>query len=133
MAYVAKTREFGRRIRELRTEEGYSIATMFTGRTDLKMGEYVLEDIERIAESHDRKISFNIQRIVYDRANNTCQLCGWDRDKWKRDDPRILEIHHVEEHVDGGPNIPDNLVLLCSRCHDEVHAGRRELPPNIIG
>jgi len=42
LAYVAKAREFGRRIRELRTEEGYAIATRFTGRPDLKMGEYVL-------------------------------------------------------------------------------------------
>jgi hypothetical protein len=132
LAYVAKAREFGRRIRELRTEEGYSIATRFTGRPDLKMGEYILEDLERIAEPHDRKIPFDIQRIVYERAKNTCQLCSWNRKKWKRDDPRILELHHVEEHAEGGLNIPDNLILLCSRCHDEVHAGRRKLPPNII-
>jgi len=133
MAYVAKAREFGRRIRELRTEEGYAIATRFTGRPDLKMGEYVLENAERIAEPHDRKIPFDVQKEVYEKANNTCQLCGWNREKWTRDDPRILELHHVEEHVEGGPNIPENLVVLCGRCHDDVHAGRRELPPNIIG
>ena len=133
MAYVAKAREFGRRIRELRTEEGYAIATSFTGRPDLKMGEYVLENAERIAEPHDRKIPFDVQKEVYEKANNTCQLCGWNREKWTRDDPRILELHHVEEHVEGGPNIPENLVVLCGRCHDEVNAGRRELPPNIIG
>lgn len=133
LAYVAKAREFGRRIRELRTEEGYAIATRFTGRPDLKMGEYVLENGERIAEPHDRKIPFDVQKEVYERAKNTCQLCGWNREKWTRDDPRILELHHIEEHVEGGPNIPENLVVLCSRCHDEIHAGRIELPPNIIG
>ena len=133
LAYVAKVREFGRRIRELRTEEGYSIATRFTGRPDLKMGEYILENSERIAEAHDRKIPFDIQRAVYERDNNTCRLCGWNRKKWTREDPRILELHHIEEHVEGGPNIPENLVVLCSKCHDEVHAGRRELPTNIIG
>lgn len=133
LAYVAKAREFGRRIRELRTEEGYAIATRFTGRPDLKMGEYVLENAERIAEPHDRKIPFDVQKEVYERAKNTCQLCGWNREKWTRDDPRILELHHIEEHVEGGPNIPENLVVLCGRCHDGVHAGRIELPPNIIG
>jgi 5-methylcytosine-specific restriction endonuclease McrA len=97
------------------------------------MGEYVLENAERIAEPHDRKVPFDVQKEVYERAKNTCQLCGWNREKWTRDDPRILELHHIEEHVEGGPNIPENLVVLCSRCHDEVHAGRRELPPNIIG
>lgn len=133
LAYVAKAKEFGRRIRELRTEEGYAISTRFTGRPDLRMGEYILETSERIAEPHDRNIPFEVQRIVYERANSTCELCGWSRERWTRDDPRILELHHITEHADGGPNVPENLVVLCSRCHDDVHAGRRELPPDIVG
>jgi len=132
LAYVAKAREFGRRVRELRTEEGYSVATNFTGRPDLKMGEYVLESEERIAEPHDRRIPFDAQRLVYERANSTCQLCGWNRKKWTPQEPRILELHHVAEHAQGGPNIPENLVVLCSKCHDDVHAKRRTLPDNIL-
>ncbi len=133
LAYVAKAKEFGRRIRELRTEEGYAIATRFTGRPDLKMGEYILESDERIAEPHDRRIPFEVQKLVYERAHSTCQLCKWGRQKWSRKDPRILELHHIAEHADGGPNVPENLVVLCSRCHDDVHAGRRKLPPDIMG
>jgi len=133
LAYVAKAREFGRRIRELRTEEGYPIATQFTGRPDLKMGEYVLESKDRIAESHDRRIPFEVQKAVYERDNNTCSLCGWLRKKWTRKDPRILELHHLQEHAAGGANVAQNLIVLCSKCHDEIHAGRKELPPNILG
>ena len=133
LAYVAKAKEFGRRIRELRTEEGYAISTRFTGRPDLRMGEYVLESSERIADPHDRNIPFEVQKAVYDRAKSTCELCGWGRKQWTKEDPRILELHHIIEHVDQGPNIPENLVVLCSRCHDDIHAGRRELPPNIVG
>ncbi|MGD0572277.1 MAG: HNH endonuclease signature motif containing protein [Sedimentisphaerales bacterium] len=132
LAYVAKAREFGRRIRELRTEGGYAIATMFTGRPDLKMGEYVLENAERIAEQHDRKIPFDVQKAVYERDDNRCKNCGWNRSQWRRDDPRMLELHHLEEHAEGGPNIKENLVCLCSRCHDDVHAGRIHLPPGIV-
>ena len=83
--YVAKATEYGRRVRELRTEEGYSIATRFTGRPDLRMGEYVLESKERIAEPHDRKIPFDVQKAVYERDKNTCRLDGWRR---KRDRAR---------------------------------------------
>lgn len=129
---MAKAKEFGRCVPELRTEEGYAIATHFTGRPDLKMGDYVLESADRIAEPHDRKIPFDVQKLVYDRAHNTCQLCGWNRDRWTRDDPRILELHHVAEHVDGGRNVPENLVVLCSKCHDDLHAARVELPPEIL-
>jgi len=133
LVYVAKAKEFGRRVRELRTEGGYAIATHFTGRPDLRMGEYVLESADRIAEPHDRKIPFEVQREVYDRASNTCELCGWNRKRWSRADPRILELHHVEEHVDGGRNVPENLVVLCSKCHDDLHAGRTQLPRGIVG
>ncbi len=132
LRYVAKASEFGRRIRELRTEEGYPISTRFTGRPDLKMGEYVMESSERIADPHDRKIPLEVQKVVYERADNACQLCGWNRSRWKKSDPRILELHHVAEYASGGSNTPENLVVLCSRCHDEIHAGRSELPPDLI-
>jgi hypothetical protein len=132
LAYVAKASEYGRRVRELRTEEGYPIATKLTGRPDLKMGEYVLESGERIAEPHDRRIPFEVQKAVYERTESTCELCGWNRGRWTREDPRILELHHISEHAEGGANVPENLLVLCSRCHDDIHAGRTELPPDIL-
>ncbi len=128
LRYVAKASQFGRRTRELRTEEGYAIATKFTGRPDLAMGEYVLESAERIAQPHDRQIPLDVQKEVYERDDNTCRLCGWARDRWRKDDPRILELHHKTEHVEGGHNTAENLIALCSKCHDDVHAGRQELP-----
>jgi hypothetical protein len=129
LAYVARDRtEFGRRVRELRTEDGWPVATRFTGRPDLRSGEYVLESQERIAEPHDRRIPHDVQKVVYSRDNNTCRLCGWNRDRWTPADPRILELHHLQHHRDRGPNEPRNLVVLCSRCHDEVHAGRLQIP-----
>src|SRR5207237_355419 len=83
---------FGRRARELRTEDGWGIATRFTGRPDLHSGEYVLESIERVAEPHDRRIPHDIQKEVYARDDNKCQLCGWNRDRWTAADPRILDL-----------------------------------------
>ena len=131
--YVARASEFGRRTRELRTEQGYPIATRFTGRPDLRMGEYVQKSRERIAEPHDRRTPFAVEKEVYARDDNTCRLCGWNRSRWNRRDPRILELHHVREHARGGANTADNLLVLCSRCHDDIHAGRRSLPADILG
>jgi len=130
--YVARAKEFGRRTRELRTEEGFAISTYFTGRPDLKMGEYVLESIERVAKPHDRKISYDTQKIVYERDNNSCCLCGWNHEKWTKKDPRIPELHHVHEHAKGGKNSADNIILLCSKCHDKIHAGKIKLPKNVL-
>ncbi len=129
LSYVSRdAKQFARRTRELRTEQGYAIATRFTGRPDLAPGQYVLLSAERIADPHDRSIPAPEQREVYIRDKNTCRLCGWNMERWRADDPRILELHHVEEHVKGGSNLADNLIVLCSSCHDQLHAGRLHLP-----
>lgn len=129
LAYVANdNKNFQRRVRELRTEEGYAVATMFTGRPDLRQGEYVLESAERIAEKHDRNIPKAVERAVYERDNSTCVICGWSHEKWTRKDPRFLELHHIEHHKAGGPNSDKNLIVLCNKCHDDVHANR-VVPP----
>ncbi len=126
--YVAKIADYARRIRELRTEEGYAVATHYTGRPDLRPGEYVLETTERVAEPHDRHIPNEVQREVYERDDNACRICGWNRAMWTREDPRFLELHHVEHHAQRGPNTRENLIVACNRCHDDIHAGR-VVPP----
>lgn len=90
-----------------------------------------LEGADRISEPHDRNIPIDVQKEVYRRADNACQLCGWNRDRWNKDDRRMLELHHLEQHAAGGENVEANLRVLCSRCHDEVHAGRVQLPSDI--
>jgi HNH endonuclease len=132
LAYVSGDKsEFGRRTRELRTEEGYAVATRFTGRPDLNAGEYVLLSLERVAEAHDLHIPSDVQREVYERDNSTCQQCGWNMSKWTTADARILELHHLTTHAARGSNSVENLLVLCSYCHDEVHAGRIDLPMNV--
>lgn len=124
LAYVARDRrEFGRRTRELRTEEGYAVATRFNGRPDLSMGEYVLLSADRIAEPHDRHIPEEVQKEVYARDENRCRnpACRY---QWTPADPRILELHHIVAHARRGPNAAENLLVLCNVCHDDVHANR---------
>jgi hypothetical protein len=107
---------------------GYAVATRFTGRPDLNAGEYVLLSIERVAEPHDRHIPSDVQRAVYERDSSTCQHCGWNMSMWSVADPRILELHHVTAHAQRGANDLENLIVLCSYCHDEVHAGAHQAP-----
>ncbi len=130
LAYVAEgAKEFARRVRELRTEDGFPIATLFTGRPDLAMGEYVLLSLDRLFDQHDRHIPLEVQRAVYERDTNTCRVCGWDMARWTAEDPRILELHHLKPHRERGDNTAENLIVICSRCHDGVHAGTVMIPP----
>ena len=112
--------EWGRRTRELRTEYGWPVLTKFTGRPDLPIGTYVLEENRQTPE-HDRSIPENVYRSVLVRDKHVCVDCGWHHDQWNRSDPRHLEVHHIQQHVDGGKNTADNLTTLCNICHDVRH------------
>ncbi|MCR2835254.1 HNH endonuclease [Parerythrobacter lacustris] len=132
LRYLANNkREWTRRSRELRTENGWPVMTMQQGRTDLPIGSYVLEE-DRQTYEHDRKIPDAVRVEVLERDQFACRVCGWTRDKAHKDDPRrLLELHHIEEHVKGGSNKAPNLLTLCNVHHDDFHAGRLDLTPNL--
>jgi hypothetical protein len=121
LQYVAQGSEWARRVRELRTEDGWPISTKVNGRPDLPSGIYVFEE-NRQTPKHDRKIPDNVRRQVLIRDNYRCTQCGWNYNMQNKADTRILEIHHKTRHVDGGKSEETNLVTLCNVCHDMVHA-----------
>lgn len=58
-------------------------------------------------------------RLALRRANDTCQVCG---EKARR----RLQVHHIIPLVGGNRmknvlNRPDNLVVLCKKCHQTQH------------
>ena len=122
LKYLAKDKkEWARRVRELRTEEGWSIVTRNSGREDLAVGIYLLEE-DRQAYEHDRAIPDPIRVAVLQRDGFKCVECGWKRSLLSPDDPRkILELHHKRHHKDRGANTVDNLVTLCNVHHDDIH------------
>lgn len=121
LKYLAKDRsEWARRVRELRTEYGWPVVTQSTGRPDLDVGVYLLE-ADRQSPKHDRHIPDPVKRNVLRRDNYKCTICNWSHDLWNRSDPRHLELHHQKPHAEKGENTEDNLVTLCTVCHDDVH------------
>lgn len=123
LRYVAGNKtEWARRVRELRTEFGWSIVSKQSGRPDLPIGSYVLESLKQMPE-HDRAIPDAIRCEVLERDNFCCVECGWNYTKTNPADPRHnLELHHVKHHAKGGENIAGNLVTLCNVCHDNKHS-----------
>jgi hypothetical protein len=121
LRYVAKDKtEWARRVRELRTEQGWPIITRNTGRPDLPIGVYLLEQA-RQSPAHDRNIPDPVRRSVLVRDKYKCQKCKWTHEQWNPSDPRHLELHHREHHAKGGQNSEENLVTLCIVCHDTLH------------
>lgn len=114
--------EWARRVRELRTEFGWSVSSHQTGRPDLPVGTYVLETLEQLPE-HDRKIKDYVQVAVLERDHFKCVECGWSHEDTQPSDPRThLELHHIRHHARGGSNEADNLITLCNVCHKRHHS-----------
>ena len=116
---VAGTSEWGRRVRELRNEEGMNIVT-HNDRSSLKPGEYLLVDIKPVP-SFERGISKETRAFVLDRNGFTCQMCGaaagephpYDIGRKTR-----LHIGHIVDKSMGGSDDYSNLRAICSVCNE---------------
>lgn len=111
--------EWGRRVRELRDEEGFQILT-HNDLSELKPGEYILNNPKPIP-AFERSISKETRAFVLDRNGFTCQQCGavagephpYDASRKTR-----LQIGHVIDKSQGGSDEPNNLRALCSVCNE---------------
>lgn len=119
--------EWARRVRELRTEEGYEILT-HNDRSDLKPGQYLLLS-SNPAPAFERTISKEIRAFVLDRNGFTCQMCGAVAGEPHPHDPtRKTRLHlgHIVDKSMGGTDDPSNLRALCSICNE----GAKNLTPD---
>jgi len=111
--------EWARRVRELRTEEGYQILT-HNDRSDLKPGQYLLLD-PKPKPSFERAISKETRAFVLDRNGFTCQMCGavaGEPHPYEPDRKTRLHIGHIIDKSHGGTDDPSNLRAICSVCNE---------------
>lgn len=111
--------EWARRVRELRTEEGYLILT-HNDRSELKPGQYLLEN-PHPRPVGERAISKETRAFVLDRDGFTCQMCGAVAGEPHPYDPsRKTRLHlgHVIDKSMGGTDAPANLRAICSVCNE---------------
>lgn len=63
-----------------------------------------------------RTIPFPLRVAMEDRDRG-CRVPGCTQARW-------LEVHHLKHVEDGGETVPENLLCLCGRHHDDHHQGR---------
>lgn len=55
-------------------------------------------------------------------AMHRCCLCPEHHD--------IIDLHHLEQISEGGPNTEDNLMAICPTCHAKIHRIRNRYTPD---
>jgi hypothetical protein len=75
-------------------------------------------------ELDDRRQISNEEKVEVFSEHNCCEMC-----KIKFKDYKDPEYHHKKRFTDGGKTEIDNIMVLCQKCHDEIHGkGKIELP-----
>jgi 5-methylcytosine-specific restriction endonuclease McrA len=111
--------EWARRVRELRTEDGYQILT-HRDLSDLKPGQYRLDTDKRLP-IFPRSISKETRAYVLERNGYTCQMCGLaagDTDPFDPTRTVRLTLGHIIDKSKGGADTPNNLRAVCTNCNE---------------
>lgn len=111
--------EWGRRLRELRDEQGYQILSN-KDRATLKPGQYLIESPKRVP-AFKRGISKETRAWVLERNGYTCQMCGvaaGDSDPLGGSRSVRLTMGHIKDKSKGGNDSPQNLRAVCTNCNE---------------
>lgn len=111
--------EWGRRVRELRDEQGYQILS-HKDRSNLKPGQYLLVTVKR-RPAFARDISKETRAHVLERNGYTCQMCGLsagDSDPFHPGRTIRLTMGHIVDKSKGGNDSPGNLRAVCTNCNE---------------
>lgn len=121
--------EWARRVRELRSDEGWLIFSHLDD-SSLKPGEYRLASAPPLLGDYafSRPISARTRAQVLSRNGQTCQMCGAGAGEPDGRNPgrRVrLHIGHIVDRSHGGSDDLSNLRALCSTCNQ----GAQNLTP----
>jgi hypothetical protein len=133
--------QYGRRLRELREDEGWPILS-HNDTTELKPGQYLLRqapDLPAQAPREGRNIGFKrgisakLRAEVLDRNGFTCQMCGLTPGEIDPETGRQVRLHigHIKDKSHGGRDELSNLRALCSTCNQGAKNITTEKPSAI--
>jgi len=58
------------------------------------------------------------RKLIRERDNYTCQICGITEKEYKKKAKRALDIHHKDHNKEN--NDESNLITLCRKCHHSL-------------
>ena len=82
-------------------------------------------DYQWSSKSKKGKPSKSYKKAVKRAFGVACEICGYHKP------PIENHCHHIVEKHRGGTDTIRNSMIVCSRCHDEIHAGILEIPQHI--
>lgn len=95
---------------------------ILTLRRDILIKEF--ENKYPLKTTDERRQISDEEKIECFSKQHVCQECGREFKDYKEP-----EYHHKIRYADGGQSEINNILVLCSKCHDEIH-GKKEFKPS---
>ena len=83
------------------------------------MKEYMISELQLKKLDENRQITDEEKIAAYTSAKYCCEKCG---KRFK--DYKEAEYHHIELYSNGGSSSLENIMVLCTKCHDEIHCNK---------
>jgi len=83
-------------------------------RRDILIKEFIAKN--PLSELDDKRQISDEDKIAVFATRKTCELCGCSFKDYKE-----AEYHHKDRYIDGGKSHIDNIMILCTTCHDRIH------------
>lgn len=80
------------------------------------MKEYLIDSLKLKPLDDNRQITEEEKITAYSKANQVCEKCGKEFKDFKE-----AEYHHIELYSNGGNSSIENIMVLCKKCHDDIH------------
>lgn len=90
-------------------------------RRDILIKEFINK--HNILELDDKRQISDEEKIALFSIHPTCEMCSL---KFKNH--REAEYHHKDLYSEGGKTMQENIMVICSDCHDLIH-GKRKIEP----
>ncbi|MBX3118017.1 MAG: HNH endonuclease [Fimbriimonadaceae bacterium] len=65
-----------------------------------------------------------IRQYALERAAGICEACNQPAPFTSVQGYPFLEVHHLSNLADGGPDVPDGVAAVCPNCHRRCHYGQ---------
>jgi 5-methylcytosine-specific restriction protein A len=83
----------------------------------------VKEPKSKVSQSTQYERDAKVVAWVLNESKGKCECCRKEAPFFTGDGEPFLEVHHVRQLADKGPDTVDNSAALCPNCHREIHYG----------
>jgi hypothetical protein len=99
-----------------------------TEEVDLPDGQRGVEkrEVDAARAKRDSAVVRSIKRLY----ENTCQVCG--KRRLKNDDEGHSNVYHLKPLADDGPDVPENVVVVCPNHHADFENGMLRVDPETL-